>query len=874
MKPKEFLILLILSLFFAGQSTSQEAKILLHGDWKTRRAAEVPVDGTVISSANYALTGWTDAVVPGTVLTTLLHQGVYPDPFFGLNNDLIPDIYDTGADFYTYWFHKKFETPALAPGQEVWLNFRGINYAAEVFLNGRRISYDTHQGMFLRQKYRITTYLTDKGPNHLAVIVYPPDPVGQPNGGQGGDGTIARSVTQQYTPGWDWVCPVRDRNTGIWDQVSLEVTGAVDMRHPFIKTRVPGERTPGVPQEPAFFQISAELHNVSNEIRQGNLIAEIDGRTWQIPVTIQPNSDIAVSFPEIQFDNPQLWWPNGYGDAHLYQLRLRLEIEGSVSDTEAFQFGIRENGHYFDEKSGGRVFLVNGQKIFIKGGNWISSDMLLRHTVERYEAEVRMHAQMNMNMIRIWGGSITERPEFYEACDRHGILVWQDLWVTGDCNGRWFDPMKKDSQARRQAYPDDHTLFLQSVTDQVKMLRNHPSLYLWCGGNEFAPARDINDRLAREIFPQHDGTRYYLNESTSADLLRNTIGGPGDGPYGIQDPARFFNTPSYPFNPEIGSVGMPNVETMRKMMDEKDLTPPGRNQPNQVWRYHKYLGYNETIDNFGKIQGIDDFCKKAQVVNYEQYRALQEGFNAGMWDAYTGMLVWKSQNPWTSLRGQFYDVYLDQNGGFYGYMHAAMPLHIQLNLNDTSVCIVNKTLFATGNLTAEAQLFSLGGTLISSQKFEVNLAANTTQIAGKPDLSKRPEGFYFVRLYLYNKDGEILDENLYWLTREPGDFRELESLKPAILTMKMEKDKSGKNFVTIRNTSRETAFFTRLKVVDMNSGELVLPVFFEDNYLTFFPGEQKRIEIDLSHLPASSLRTNLSLEAEAWNSEPVKASLK
>ena len=166
-----------------------------------------------------------------------------------------------------------------------------------------------------------------------------------------------------------------------------------------------------------------------------------------------------------------------------------------------------------------------------------------------------MHAEMNMNMIRIWGGAMPERPEFYEACDKYGLLVWQDFWVSGDCNGRWLDPRKKESQARRQAYPDDHSLFISSAIDQIKMLRNHPSLYLWCGGNEFPPPPDINEKLEKEIFPKYDETRYYVNESTSDSILRNTIGGNGDGPYGIQDPKRFFVTQSYPFNPEAGIGG-------------------------------------------------------------------------------------------------------------------------------------------------------------------------------------------------------------------------------------------------------------------------------------------------------------------------------
>jgi beta-galactosidase/beta-glucuronidase len=451
--------------------------------------------------------------------------------------------------------------------------------------------------------------------------------------------------------------------------------------------------------------------------------------------------------------------------------------------------------------------------------------------------------------------------------------VWQDLWITGDCNGRWFDPQKKESQARRQAYPDDHSLFINSVIDQVKMLRNHPSLYLWCGGNEFPPPSDINNKLTSKIFPEFDGTRYYLNESTSADLLRNTIGGNGDGPYTIQDPARFFNTPSYPFNAEIGSVGMPNVETMRKMMNEEDLAPPVNNRPNRVWQYHKYIGYGESIDCFGDVKGIDDFCKKAQVVNYEQYRALQEGFNAGMWNMYTGMLLWKNQNPWTSLRGQLYDVFLDQNGGFYGYMHGAKPLHVQLNLNDTAICVVNQTLFDSENLTAEAHLFDLKGTRLNSQEFTLNVPANSLKIAGKTDTSKKPDGLYFLRLLLKNESGEIVDENLYWMTNQKEDLQDLEQLNQISLQVKTHKDKNGKRYVSIKNAGRETAFFTRLKVTDRFTGEIILPVFFGDNYFTLFPGEQKNVKIDLSYLPIEIDIGNLVLQSETWDNKLIETKI-
>lgn len=873
MKQKHSILTLLLIVLATTILVAQNNEILLNEGWKAKRINEVPVDGTVISSPEFEFYDWMDAVVPGTVLTTLLHNKKVPDPFFGMNNELIPDIYETGADYYTFWFQNNFNLQQLKPNQHAWLKFRGINYSANIFLNGKLVNSDTHRGMFLREKYEITSFLKDAESNNLAVLVEPPSAVGKVNGGQGGDGVIARSVTQQYTPGWDWVCSVADRNTGIWDQVSIEITGPVDVQNPYVKTRVPGKRTLGGNQEPAYINISAELVNATKENQSGTFIVNLGDIQTKISVMLKASEALTVKSPEIKIENPKLWWPNGMGAQDLYPLEIRFEQNEILSDSEKLHFGIRQTDTYFDKELGGRVFLVNGQKVFVKGGNWISSDLLLRHTPERYEAEVKMHTQMNMNMIRIWGGSITERPEFYDACDKYGVLVWQDLWITGDCNGCWLDPRKEETQERRRAYPDDHKLFLNSVIDQVKMLRNHPSLYLWCGGNEFPPPDDINAKLENEIFPQYDETRYYVNYSTSDSILRNIIGGVGDGPYGIQNPLRFFVTQSFPFNPELGSVGMPNVETMRKMMDEKDLQPPVNDRANRVWQYHKYIGYEDQIERFGKIKNIDDFCKKAQAVNYEQYRALQEGFNAGMWNLYTGMLVWKNQNPWTSLRGQFYDVFLDQTGGFYGFQHGAKPLHVQLNLNDSAICVVNQTLFDANNLTVETQLFDLHGNKLSQNQFQLEVSTNTHKIAEKLFSGPKPTGLYFARLILKNEQGNVIDENLYWLTNSPSDMQELEKLETVNLRLQVEKETSGRTVALIQNRTNETAFFTRLKVVDKETGELVIPLFFSDNYITIFPGEQKRIEIDLSNLPFEKRNTSLQMVLEPWNGLVIKQDL-
>jgi mannosylglycoprotein endo-beta-mannosidase len=854
---------LIFFLILVSLQTIAQVEIKLNSGWKAKKAIDLTVDGTVITGKDFQFYDWMDAVVPGTVLTTLLHNQKIPNPFFGMNNEQIPDISQTGAGYYTYWFFNSFSLPDLKAGEQVWLKFRGINYSAEMFLNGKKINPDTHEGMFLREKYLVTPYI-EKGVNRLAVLVYPPDPAGAPNG-QGGDGMIARSVTMQFTAGWDWICPIHDRNTGIWDEVSIETTGPVDLLNPHVVTKVPGKRIPSGKQEPVLVQTSADLTNTTDEAQKGKLIARCGTYEVSKSVDVPAGATMTVDLPEFKIENPKLWWPNGMGNQALYSIGFSFVLNNSYpSDQEKVNFGIRETGTRFDEKLHARIFSINGQDVFIKGGNWITSDAMLRLSPERYEAEVKMHAEMNMNMIRVWGGAMTERPEFYDACDKYGILVWQDLWISGDCNGRWFDPAKKETQERRRAYPDKHNLFITTAIDQVKMLRNHPSLYLWCGGNEFTPPADIDKKLKTEIFPQYDGARYYLNESTSSDLAVNALGGNGDGPYGIQNPLHFFTITSFPFNPELGSVGLPNVETMRKIMDEKDLQQlPEKNHENEVWSYHKYIGYDNFIDQYGKAKGIEDFCKKAQLVNYEQYRALQEGFNAGMWTTYSGMLVWKNQNPWTSLRGQFYDVFLDQNGGFYGYRHGAKLLHLQLNLNDSTVCLVNQTFQEENNLKVSVELFNIHGKPIAKDSYPASVTANKILNLKKIDTSGILEDVCFLRLKLLNQNDRLVDENFYWLAKPGKSYEKLNALKPATLSLDYRQ-----NTVLISNQGDETAFFIRLKVADEKRRELIHPAFFEDNYFTLLPGEKKEIKIDTTLLPGQAQTKSFLLVAEGWNLPP------
>lgn len=838
-------------------------KTLIHSDWYARKANEVKMDGNRLSAAPLDKTGWLPARVPGTVLTTLLENHMYPAPEFGLNNNLIPDIHEVGNDFYTYWFTRQFTINNLPEGRNVWLNFRGINYKAEIFLNGKRINRNTHEGMFLRKTFNITPYLRTDAPNVLAVLVYPPTHAGNPNGGQGGDGQIARNNTMQYTPGWDWIQPVRDRNTGIWDEVSITTTGPVCLSSPYVVTKVPGVRDPETKtQREAFVNTSVELENTGSTSLKGLLVCETNGTRLTQPVTLSPFEKKTVSLNPLAVKNPRLWWPNGIGEQPLYDMNLSFEIGNQVSDRERLRYGIREITSDKCPDNGGRRFFVNGQKIYVTGGNYINSDWLLRLSPERYRDEVRFHAEMNLRMIRVWGGALVERPEFYNACDEFGILVFQDLWGSGDCNGAWEDPTKMDSRERRWEYPDNHDLFIASVEDQVKMIRNHPSLCFWCGANEWPLAKDIDQCLRKEVFPRLDPERLFVSFSTDTLFTRNYLGDNGDGPYGIQEPEWFFSFRSHPFNPEAGSVGSPEVESMREMMTEQDLAgfPRKGFTRNYTWRYHKDLGYGDHLERYGEVKDIETYCKYAQVVNYDQYRSFMEGWASHMWDWYTGILIWKTQNPWTSLRGQMYDWSLDVNASLYGTRKGCEPLHAYYNPVTRKAGLLNTTLKDYTDLSIVARIYSLEGKLLWEKETRASSKANTVQELLDIPVPEGVQGAYFLRLAL-NADVP----NIYWLTTEPKDYTSLSQLPKSRPDIKTEIKKEGSNFVgTVRlSADSQISFFNRIKVFDRETGKRILPVHYSDNYITLMPGDQQEISLEF---PANLPEERIQIVVDSYNS--------
>lgn len=543
--------------------------------WKMMKAGDVTDPGEKVSLSDYPTTNWLPAIVPGTVLNSLVYNQKYPEPYYGINNKieskLIPDISETGRDFYTYWFRTEFTVPKSFEGKHVWLQLDGINYRAEVWVNGNLLS--TIKGMFLQDYIDVTSFVKIDKSNALAIKVYPVDVPGSAKPKSwgavgefhnGGNGNIGLNTTMLMTVGWDFTFMdgIRDRNTGIWKNISLYSTGKVALRHPFVKSEL---RKPGYDQAREF--VSVEVVNPTTGFNPINCTVkgEILGEniTFEKKVKVMRGEEKVLSFspeefPQLVINAPRLWWPVNKGPQNLYELKMTVSIDGVVCDSVKTKFGIREITSDTNTPDKSRVFYVNGKRLFIRGTNWIPEAML-RTSDERTYAELRYSLQSGVNLLRMWGGGIAESDYFFQLCDEMGLLVWQEFWMTGDTR-----------------HPHDKGNYLNNVESTVKRIRNHPSLAYYVASNESTEVTGTP-----ELLNKLDGTRGYQMQSECA--------GVHDGsPYKQVNPMQHYENTASPrgsrvdgFNPEYGAPTLPTVEILREMMDEKDLWPINK----EVWDY-------------------------------------------------------------------------------------------------------------------------------------------------------------------------------------------------------------------------------------------------------------------------------------------------
>ena len=593
------------------------------------------------------------ARVPGTTLGAYVANGIFPEPTFDLNNKLyqdgqghlrqgrIPDMSIPGSVFaQPHWWRTTFTVPASWKGRTVWLNLDGVNWSAEIFVNGRAVG--TMKGAFKRGIFNITSRLAG-GTNVLAVKIIPPPFPGAPKAtGCGGDRTFGLTPATIYqTVGWDFtfVDGIRDRNTGVYRDVFLTATGPVRIANPFMSTV-------GVPGDSATLTFRTWLVNVSEAPQKGvlSLAFEGGGASAEVELAAHESREIFIDHtncPGLVLNKPRLWWPNGRGRPELYDLAVTFAVGGSLSDAVKTDFGVRSIEHD-TSYHGQNTWKVNGKRLFMPGGDWVQ-DALLRQSPRRYEAEVRMIAQAGLTWLRIWSGSGLEREELFDACDRQGILVWVEAGLTRQT------PVPRN----KPEFPAYKDCVFDNWADTVRRFRGHPCVFYWCGCNEDG---DIDGM--KEVAAMNDGTRDY--QPNSVDF------GQRGSPYTFQGMSCLYDYTGKDiwgcgplgifggFCDESANPNLPNVECLREQMPAAKLWPIDE----ETFRYqdggfHNTLGFVQkgcaqygsfaVPDMAGRV-GADNYAFKGQMVGAMQYRADGELWQRNKWEATgkwsTGYALW------------------------------------------------------------------------------------------------------------------------------------------------------------------------------------------------------------------------------------------
>ncbi len=836
--------------------------------WKMQNISKVGIPSDKVSTTDCSTEGWMPAIVPGTVLRSLVYNDVYPDPYYGWNNHLtkgaIPDLAYAGRDFYTYWFRTELQFPSSEyKGRNTWLQLDGINYRAEVWLNSTLVSVIS--GMFYQEIVEITDYIKTDETNVLAIKVYPVDSPGKlmdrrqwgapDEWHNGGDGEIGRNVTMLMSVGWDFTFHdgIRDRNTGIWKDIKVFTTGEARLSYPFVKSEL-SHPDYATARETA----SVEVTNPTMFLADLTVEGEIEGTGIKFSKDVKVERGMTEEvcftpeeFPQLIIKDPRLWWPVNKGSQELYDITFTVKKDGKVCDTVKSRFGIREITTDWNTPDKSRAFYINGKPIFITGTNWIPEAMCMSDDARMY-AEMRYTAMSGLNMIRLWGGGITESDYFYQLCDELGILVWEEFWMTGDTK-----------------HPVDLGLHLKNVASAVKRTRSHPSLAFYVCSNESSATTG-----AKELIQALDGTRAYQ--------MQSECDGIHDGsPYKQVNPMRYYeNTASDRgsrvdgFNPEYGTICLPTVECLREIMDEKDLWPINK----ELWDYRDGNGFfltttlfTQMVNEYGESSSIDEFAEKAQMVGAMNYKTLAEVWRYNKLhsgDRYcSGYLFWYHNSPLRQVRGCMWDWSLEPTAALFSYNNATEPLHPQFDYLKNTISVINDRYEQYKGYKVTAELYDLRTRKLWSSEAKVDLPADgaVNDVITVPF----PAGItpvHFIKLRLFDDKGQQVGSNFYWRSTNvyegpktvtgptTAGFQAINQLPTVKLSAKCSSAvQDGWNSIDIqlKNRSRSLAFFTRVQLVD-EAGKPVRPSYYTNNFLSLLPGESTAINIktSLEYMPA------------------------
>ncbi len=871
------LIILAAVLFTQVSAAENNLKMLLKQGWQVQSSAKVKAKGETLSQPGYKDGQWYDASVPNTVLAVLTANKVYPDPYFGMNLSKIPGNFPKPFDVYgsprsplspfrkPWWYRTEFTVPAEFQGKKLMLHFDGINFKANIFLNGKKLAdAEAIAGPFRIFEFDVTDFVSPGNANALAVQVF------QPTG-------------EDLAITWvDWNPAPPDRDMGLWKDVYLTASGPVALRFPDVISEV---NIPALDQ--AHLTVLVETGNLTGQEVSGTLEGMIGDLKFSQEVKLGPKENRLVSFlpdkfPQLNIANPKLWWPAQLGPQNLSDLSLQVKVKGEVSDQETLRFGIRKVTSEFT-KEGYRMFRINGKPILIRGAGW-APDMMLRYDEDRLEAEIRYVKEMNLNTIRLEGK--LEFDKFYEIADREGVMIMPG-WCCCDHWERW-----------GRWDQEDYTVSAASLKDQCRRLRSHPSVLAWLNGSDNPPPSEVEktylDTLESCSWP--DPVVSSATEQVAA--FSGPSGVKMTGPYEYVVPVYWYADTkrggAWGFNTETSpGPAVPPIESLKKMLPQDKLWPI-----NEVWEYHAGRGafgnlkqFTKAIDNrYGEATSAEDYAKKSQAMTYEGERAMFEAFGRNKYHS-TGVIQWMLNTAWPGMIWHLYDYYLRPGGGYFGTKHACEPLHIQYSYDDQTIYVVNSYYQSFANLKALVKVYNLD----MSEKFSTEQALSvgedsSTKVMALPEISGLSKT-YFVKLELWDADGKLRSSNFYWLstrkeepdwlasswyftaTKSFSDFNALQELPKvelkanAVFGNKVCGQEcphpEGQAVVTVENPSKSLAFMVRLKINKGQGGEEILPVFWEDNYFSLLAGEKREI---IGHYYLKDLGdAEPSLEVSGWN---------
>ncbi|MFN8256107.1 MAG: glycoside hydrolase family 2 TIM barrel-domain containing protein [Bacteroidales bacterium] len=823
-----------------GNTSTGKSDLVLKDGWAIESSAKANAAGDIISKADYDVSKWYKTTVPATIMAALLSNGEYADVFMGDNINKV----DTSRFRTSWWYRNEFMVDDAAKTTE--LIFEGINYRANIWLNGNKIaSSDSIFGGFRIFKLNVSGNVV-QGKNVLAVEVFHQKP-------------------DEPSVGFvDWAPMAPDRMMGLWRPVKIRTSGKVCLDNIFIYSKIDKAE-----YKSAELNVSADVINNSNEQVDATVKGKIENIIFEKKVTLKPGEKQTLTFnvtdyPQLKIENPRLWWTYDLGKPEMYNLEMQAETGEGLSYAKTTRFGIREVEDYFNA-NGHRGYKLNGKEILIKGGGWVDG-MFLNDTEEKVKAEFEYVKHTNMNTIRLeglWGNS--ER--FYEMADEMGLLImcgWSCQW---EWNGYLAKP-EDDFMSIKT--PEDINLILNYTSDHVQWLRNHPSIFVWVMGSDKLPRPELEEKYY-PLFKELDPSRPLL---MSCKWLKSTISGKTgvkmNGPYDYVSPNYWYidteNGGAFGFNTETGpGPQVPSLEVVKSMIPEDKLWPL-----NDIWNFHCGRNEFQTLDRYviafnnryGQQANVEDFTFKSQASNLESMRAMYEAFAINRTNT-TGIIQWMYNSAWPKLIWQFWDYNLMPNAALYGARIGARPVSIAYNYGDNSVYATNLSQNDYKDYKANVKIYGFDGKLLDEKQFVASVKSNNSvKIFSLPENLKYTK-VYFLSLKLNDDKGNLVADNFYWLSTQKdvpdfkktewfytplkgyADFKDLNNLPKVRVEMTSSlKNENGEYELTVQlnNPTEQVAFLIELGVVGDKSGKSVVPVFWEDNYVSLLPKESRTIK--------------------------------